>query len=145
MKSLLAVFILLLSATVFAKSPYEVCNGMFTSGDKVRCMETVKNKQFDPVVTDICDGLFTSNDKITCLNTIADRAYLPEEIKICGSLFTSQDKVSCLSKAGNAVLCPNIQVSKVAVNQILNEIIAGNYRAAYTTANSLLDRYQTCQ
>lgn len=144
LRIIMSVTVLIGSATALASSPYDVCNDMYTSADKIKCMEVVKNHQFDPTVTALCAGLYTSTDKINCLQTIADKTYLPDELKICDGLYTSQDKLTCLSKAGSSVYCPTVAASKGFVAQIIGSMNAGNYLDAYNAATNFLGRLQTC-
>jgi hypothetical protein len=138
------VTVLIGSASALAASPYDVCNELYSSADKIHCMEVVKNHQFDPNVTALCDSLYSSTDKINCLATIADKTYLPDELKICDGLYSSQDKLTCLAKAGSSVYCPTIAASKGFVAQIIGSMNAGNYLDAYNTASNFLGRLQTC-
>ena len=144
--NLATVFIItLLSISAFAKTPYEVCDSLFSSEDKIKCLEIVKGKQFNSVATDICDGQFTSQDKLTCLATIADKAYVPGELKVCGEVFTNADKISCLARVGGPSLCPSTATTKATLSSVVKLIETSNYQGAYASIVNLLNQLQNCQ
>jgi hypothetical protein len=132
------------SSLAIAKTPYDICDGMFASADKIKCLETVRGKQFNAAATDICASMFSSGEQLSCLNTIADKDYVPQETKICGGLFAGADKQNCLARVGSSTLCPNTQTAKTALENVLNLIATSNYHTAYAAANDLLEHYQAC-